>query len=313
MSTTSAALSDSCVAPPDAGTGAFSIDLEDFSQLTCRDATGYLPECSSEIDAQVAVVLGLLAESGVRGTFFSLGMLAKRRPDIVTQIHSAGHEIATHGSEHRPASAQTRAQFTTDVGDSIKLLQDITGAPVLGYRAPAFSIGRDNLWALDVLAELGLAYDSSIFPMRMRRYGIAGFDPRPRHYRLPEGGRIVEVPLSPWRVGGRDVPVAGGGYLRLMPAWLMRSAVGGLRAQARCLTFYLHPYEFDPRPLDVARSFPPHLRMSAPRRLVLNAKWNLRRKSIVTKVRWLCRHVRFLTYAELAQRIQAESSCPLPA
>ncbi|HEY3244729.1 MAG TPA: DUF3473 domain-containing protein [Phycisphaerae bacterium] len=296
--------------------GVFSIDLEDFSQLTCRDATGYLPECSADLDRQIDVILKLLAEHGISGTFFSLGMLASRRPDIIRHIHQAGHEIASHGSQHRKASTQTRAEFAADVGESLKLLQDIIQAPVLGYRAPVFSIVRDNLWALEVLAELGIVYDSSIFPMRLRRYGIAGFDPMPRRYALPAGQSIVEIPLVSWQVGRRHLPIAGGGYLRLMPQWFMRTAIDALRAQQRWLTFYLHPYEFDPQPLDVARSFPEHLRMPAAKRFALNAKWNLRRRSIVPKVQWLCRHVRFLTYGELARRVQSEQTCrplPLPA
>ncbi len=307
---TTATASPVAVAAP-ACAGAFSIDLEDFSQLTCRDATGITPDCSPDIDRQVDAILSILSEHGVRGTFFSLGMLGSRRPDIIRRIQRCGHEMASHGTAHVAASRQSRAEFKADVEDSLKLLADITGERVLGYRAPAFSIGRANLWALDVLAELGLMYDSSVFPMRMRRYGIDGFDPSPRHYSLPEGGRLVEIPLLPWRRGSRNVPVAGGGYLRLMPRRTLRSAVESFGRAGQCYTLYLHPYEFDPRPLDVARSFPSDRPMPALKRGLLNAKWNLRRSTIVDKVRRLCRNVRFGTYADLAQRIQGMPAAKL--
>jgi polysaccharide deacetylase family protein (PEP-CTERM system associated) len=287
----------------------FSIDLEDFSQLTCRDATGVVPPASPELDRQMDVLLGLLAEHGVRGTFFTLGMLAEHRPDIVKRVHAAGHEIASHGSAHFQVFRQSRAAFRRDVGDSLRRLEDLTGARVLGYRAPIFSIVRENLWALDVLAELGLEYDSSIFPVRTDRYGIDGFDPRPGVYELPEGGRLTEIPLAVWERGRRRYPVAGGGYLRLMPAFVMRSVAHAIGRAGRSFTLYLHPYEFDPGRLDVGRSFPPDRQLAPLKRRLLNFKWNLRRASIVQKVRALCRMMRFTTYAELA-RVTVASVAP---
>ncbi len=288
--------------------GVFSIDLEDFAQLTCRDATGVVPGPSPELDGQMDALLGLLAEHGVRGTFFTLGMLAEHRPDVVKRVCAAGHEIASHGSEHIQAFRQSREQFTRDVGDSVKRLSDLSGTAVLGYRAPIFSIVRENIWALDVLAALGLQYDSSVFPMRTDRYGIAGFDPLPRVYALPEGGRLTEIPLVVWNVAGGRLPVAGGGYLRLMPAFAMRSAVRAVAGSGQVFTLYLHPYEFDPRPLDVARSFPPERSMPGWKRGLLNFKWNLRRGTIIDKVRWMCRNMRLTTYAELARETAARES-----
>jgi polysaccharide deacetylase family protein (PEP-CTERM system associated) len=291
--------------------GVFSIDLEDFSQLTCRDATGVVPPPSPELDRQMDVLLELLSEEGVRGTFFTLGMLAEHRPDIVRRVHAAGHEIASHGTQHIQAFRQSRQEFKQDVDDSLRRLTDLIGEPVRGYRAPIFSITSENLWALDVLAELGVEYDSSIFPMRTRRYGIDGFDPRPRVYTLPEGGRLTEIPLVTWERGGRHYPVAGGGYLRLLPARVIEWAVGDIRRSGQCFTLYLHPYEFDPGRLDVARSFAPDRPMPRLRRGLLNWKWNLGRASIVPKVRRMCRMMTFATYGELA-RATSEREAPRP-
>jgi polysaccharide deacetylase family protein (PEP-CTERM system associated) len=293
--------------------GAFSIDLEDFSQLICKYRTNTIPDVSVDVDRQLDVVLSLLAEYRISGTFFVLGLVAARRPDLVRKVQDAGHEIATHGTNHVQAFRQGRDEFKRDVGGSIKVLEDITGQPVLGYRAPQFSIVRENLWALDVLAELGLQYDSSIFPMRLKRYGIASFDPQPRRYRLPEGGRLVEIPMHVARRGGRSFPVAGGGYLRLMPAFVLRRVVAAARASGRCFTLYLHPYEFDPFPLDVGRSMPPDQPIRFPQRTLLNAKWNLRRRSILKKARWMCANIAFATYAQLAKQVEAsQPERPLP-
>lgn len=292
--------------PPAVRRGVFSIDLEDFAQLTCRDATGIVPRASAELDRQMDTLLGVLDECGVRGTFFALGMLAAQRPDIVRRVHAAGHEIGTHGTQHIQAFRQSRDEFRRDVAESVQRLADLTSERIAGYRAPIFSIVRENLWALDVLAELGLTYDSSIFPMRTGRYGIDGFDPRPGVYDLPEGGRLTEIPLVFWQPGGRRVPVAGGGYLRLLPQFVLRWALDALDRTGQAFTLYLHPYEFDPGPLDVARSFPPDRRMSPLRRAALNFKWNLRRGSIVQKVRWLCHMMSFTTYGALAQQTAAQ-------
>ncbi len=293
-------------AAPSPRAGVFSIDLEDFAQLSCFYRTGAVPDVSADIDRQMDAVLATLAEHDVRATFFVLAMVASRRPDIVRRVHEAGHEVATHGSGHVQAFRQSRAEFKADVGDSIKILEDIIGEPVLGYRAPIFSIGRENLWALDVLAELGLVYDSSIFPVRLSRYGIDGFDPLPRPYALPEGGRLVEIPLLVVQYGRRRYPVAGGGYLRLMPQMLLRKVVDIVGRAGQQFTLYLHPYEFDPERLDVARSIPRERRIPAVKRALLNAKRNLWRKSIIKKVRWLCRNVRFTTYAELARQVASQ-------
>jgi len=282
----------------------FSIDLEDFAQLVCWSVAGTIPDVTRDLDRQMDTVLSLLEEHKLRGTFFVLGMVASRRPDIVRRVHAAGHEIATHGTNHVQAFRQTRAEFKADVGDSVKLLSDLTGRPVLGYRAPQFSIVRANLWALDLLAELGLQYDSSIFPMRLPRYGIDGFDPLPQVYQLAGGGRIVEIPLSILQRAGRRLPIAGGGYLRLMPQFVLRRAVKAMGRAGQTFTLYLHPYEFDPQPLDVGRTLSSE-HMPALRRALLNAKWNLRRRSIIAKVHWMCRNMRFTTYTHLAQHVLA--------
>ena len=183
-------------------------------------------------------------------------------------------------------------------------MSDIIGGPVFGFRAPIFSITRKNLYLLDVLADLGLEYDSSIFPKAMPRYGIDGFNPEPRNYSLPEGGRIVELPLTvvPWC--GRDWPVAGGGYVRLMPRFMLNPMIKRLGKIGRPYIFYTHPYEFDPRPIDIASNFPDGRLFPEWKRFVLNFKWNLFRGTFRDKTRHLLKSLSFSTCKEIADDIK---------
>ncbi len=186
-------------------------------------------------------MLELFQEYHVQGTFFVLGLLAEKFPDVVKEIADAGHEIGTHGYSHKPVFEIGPDAFADELIRSKKLLEDISGTEVRGYRAPDFSITEDSLWALDILAEHGMSYDSSIMPVKMRRYGIDGY-PR-RIHRLPNG--LTEVPLSTIPFAGRRWPVAGGGYLRLYPLSVTVHAINRLQSQAQPAIVYLHPYELD--------------------------------------------------------------------
>jgi polysaccharide deacetylase family protein (PEP-CTERM system associated) len=176
-----------------------------------------------------------------------LGWVAKRSPALIREIHAAGHEIACHGWTHELVYRQTRADFESETRSAKALLEDTIGSPVYGYRAASWSITRKSLWALDAISNLGFRYDSSVFPMRHDRYGIPDAPQYPSHFATPEGRRIVEFPPSTVSMLGVRVPVAGGGYFRLLPYWLTRAGLRRInREHAQPFMFYIHPWEIDP-------------------------------------------------------------------
>jgi polysaccharide deacetylase family protein (PEP-CTERM system associated) len=190
-------------------------------------------------------VLEILDDAGVRGTFFVLGWVAERHPDLVRAIRMGGHEVGSHGYEHRLIYEQTPRQFRSDLRLARDVLQDILGEPVTAYRAPSFSITRDSLWALDVLIEERFALDSSIYPTRHDRYGLPGAPLQPHCIRRP-AGEIWEFPPPVWRVCGYPMPVGGGGYFRLYPYALTVWGLRAINAAGRPFAVYLHPWELDP-------------------------------------------------------------------
>ena len=220
---------------------ALTVDVEDWVQSVLDH---HLP-LTERFVANTDRILELLAAHDVRATFFVLGLAAQKSPELVRRIHRAGHEVQSHGFGHRPVHTQTRAQFRDDVLRSKTLLEDIIGQCVTGYRAPAFSITRRNLWALDTLAECGFTYDSSIFPLGLRRYGIRGAPTWPHRLRTPNGRELIEIPVATWRVLGRRLPLGGGGYFRLFPYAAIRSAVRQLNRHENPATIYFHPYELN--------------------------------------------------------------------
>lgn len=220
---------------------ALSVDVEDWPQSTLDHD---LPITERAV-RNTHELLALFDEHNVRGTFFILGKLADRYPGLVTEIADAGHEVASHGWSHRPVFELSPSDFLNELVRSVGQLENITGRKVLGYRAPDFSITGRTLWALDLIADRGLEYDSSIFPVQLRRYGI-GNAPRTIH-RLGNG--LIEVPMSSVHWAGRRWPIAGGGYLRLLPYALTRRAIRRLECEQMPAVLYLHPYEIDPREL----------------------------------------------------------------
>src|SRR6185436_17899110 len=200
-------------------------------------------------------LLAMFEQFDVRGTFFVLGWVAERYPQLVKEISAGGHEIASHGYSHRLVYEQPRKEFRQETLRSKNLLEDITGSAVLGYRAASYSIVRESLWALDIIAELGFVYDSSIFPVRHDRYGIPDAPRAPHRMTTPNGSSIVEWPLATATVLGYRLPVAGGGYFRLLPYWLSRWGLASINAREwKPFIFYLHPWEVDPEQPRVAAS-----------------------------------------------------------
>ena len=227
---------------------AMTVDVEDYFQVSAFER--HIPRESWEsmpcrVERNLDVILGLMAERHVHGTFFTLGWIAQRYPNIVRRIVASGHELASHGYAHGRASEQSRRTFSADVCSAKKLLEDISGVSVNGYRAPSFSIGTANLWALECLAEAGYSYSSSIYPIRHDHYGMPDA-PRFPH-RPAEKTGVLEIPVTTIRIGNRNLPAGGGGYFRLLPYSLSRACLRRVnRKDGRPCVFYFHPWEIDP-------------------------------------------------------------------
>lgn len=228
---------------------AMTVDVEDYfhvsalSEVIRRDDWDRMEYRAEQSTGRL---LELFASHGVRATFFVLGWVAKRSPELIKRIHAAGHEVACHGLTHELVYRQTPEVFRQETRESKDLLEDLIGAPVLGYRAASYSITAQSLWAIDILCELGFRYDSSIFPIAHDRYGIPGASTRPGLMHGKGGGTLVEFPLSTAELFGRRVPVAGGGYFRLLPYWFTRWGLRSINEnQNQPFIFYLHPWEID--------------------------------------------------------------------
>ena len=227
---------------------AMTIDVEDYFQVSAFEK--HIPRSSWEelpcrVERNLDVILSLMSDRGVRATFFTLGWIGQRYPALVRRIVASGHELASHGYSHSRASEQDRREFLEDVRSAKKLLEDLSGVCVKGYRAPSFSIGSLNLWALDCLAESGYTYSSSIYPIRHDHYGMPQA-PRFPHRPLGASG-VLEIPVTTVRVGNRNWPAGGGGYFRLMPYSISRACLRRVnRRDGRPCVFYFHPWEIDP-------------------------------------------------------------------
>ena len=198
----------------------------------------------SRVAGNVGCLLDLLARHNTVGTFFILGWIGERYPDVVRAIASAGHEVASHGWWHRRVTALTPEEFRSEVRSSKAALEDVVGKPVLGFRAPNFSIVPGKEWAFDVLLEEGYRYDSSLFPVRRPGYGYPNATPHPHCIRRP-GGELLEFPLATAMWKGLRMPAAGGGYFRQLPYALTRAAFRQHGVQGIPGTFYIHTWEYD--------------------------------------------------------------------
>jgi polysaccharide deacetylase family protein (PEP-CTERM system associated) len=237
-------------APAAAIGNAMSIDVEDYFHVAALSSAISRSQWDSmeyRADANTDRLLEVFAAAGVKSTFFILGWVAKRSPGLVRRIQAAGHEIACHGMSHKLIYTQTLEEFTRETRESKALLEDITGERVNGYRAATYSITRRSLWALDVLYEAGFTYDSSIFPIKHDLYGIPDAPQVPTRITAPQGGTLVEFPMSTVSMFGVRLPVSGGGYFRLLPYPLLRAGLRKLNERLeRPFVFYLHPWEIDP-------------------------------------------------------------------
>jgi polysaccharide deacetylase family protein (PEP-CTERM system associated) len=225
-------------------TNALTIDVEDYFQVSAfapHIPRNEWPTRECRVERNVDRILGMLDQHGTKATFFTLGWIAERYPELVRQIVAEGHELASHGYGHERASEQTAAAFFADINLAKLILEDLAGHEVKGYRAPSFSIGQNNLWAFDCLERAGYRYSSSIYPIRHDHYGMPD---APRHAHAVGG--LLEVPATTLRFLNRNWPASGGGYFRLMPyglsCWMLRRVNHVDRLPA---VFYFHPWEID--------------------------------------------------------------------
>ena len=228
-------------------TNAMTVDVEDYFQVSAferyvsRDAWDNTP---TRVERNVDTILEMFDHEGVKGTFFTLGWMAEKHPDMVKKIATAGHEVASHGWSHVRVTQQNRQQFKGDVQRTKGKLEDLTGNSVLGYRAASYSIGEKNLWALEVLNETGHRYSSSIFPIKHDLYGMPD---APRFAFFPHNDDFVEFPVTTVSVANKNLPCAGGGWFRLVPYAGMRWAMRRVNNTDRePVIFYFHPWEIDP-------------------------------------------------------------------
>ena len=229
---------------------ALTVDVEDYYHVAAFDSV-VRPDAwcqyESRVERNTQRILDMFDEYGIKATFFVLGCVGERHPELVQTIYKNGHEVASHGYSHRRIYTQSPAQFREETRKAKRIVEDIIGQSIMGYRAASYSITSESLWALDILAEEGFNYDSSIFPVRHDLYGI------PNHCRFfsvldrKRSGRIAEIPLSTLRVFNINVPVGGGGYLRLIPYALTDRAIRRINASERQpAVVYFHPWEIDP-------------------------------------------------------------------
>ena len=224
---------------------ALTIDVEDYFQVSAF--APYIPRDHWErrdcrVERNVERILQMLDDHGTKATFFTLGWIAERHPQVVRRIVEQGHELASHGYGHERASDLTESAFFSDIDSAKKILEDLSGCAVTGYRAPSFSIGEGNLWAFDCLERAGYRYSSSIYPIRHDHYGM----PDAPRFAHRVRGALVEVPVTTARLLNRNWPASGGGYFRLMPyalsSWLLRQVN---QNDGQPVIFYFHPWEID--------------------------------------------------------------------
>jgi polysaccharide deacetylase family protein (PEP-CTERM system associated) len=235
---------------PDALLHAFTVDLEDWYQSSV-DVSAPITE---RVIRNTHILLDFLDEFGVKATFFSQGKVAETFPNLIREIQALGHEIQSHGYGHIPLHFLDASIFREDLERSLKILEDITGQAITAYRAPDFSITEQTLWALDVLAEAGIRVDSSIFPMKTWRYGISNTPLYPYELNSSLGKTLLEVPVAIWALRKRRIPIAGGGYVRLLPYPVLQRGMQAIEKEGRPAVIYCHPYEFRAEEIDEYRN-----------------------------------------------------------
>lgn len=229
-------------------TNAMTVDVEDYFQVSAFEpyiAKNQWDSLPHRVESNTDKILELFQTRGIKATFFTLGWVAERYPELIKRILTEGHELACHGYEHIRVTEQTPAEFRNDVARTKKLLEDLSGKEVKGYRAASYSIGKNNLWALDVLQEEGFKYSSSIYPVKHDLYGMPD---APRFIYEPIANQTFkEIPITTIRFGNKNLPCGGGGFFRFYPYALSKWAFNRVNNQEQQSgIFYFHPWEIDP-------------------------------------------------------------------
>jgi polysaccharide deacetylase family protein (PEP-CTERM system associated) len=275
------------------GVNGFSCELEDWFHILDCDQVRRVESWSDlplRADRSVGRLLELLAGAEARATFFCLGWMAERMPGLVRKIRRAGHEIGSHGYGHVLAYDVGPRAFEEDIVRAKRILEDLTGEEVYGFRSPGFCVRRDSLWVLDTVAKAGYRYDASVFPARHGHGGLEGTPPEP--YLIPTAcGPLVEIPASTVQFLGRRVCCFGGGHLRLAPLPVIRWGIRQLHDAGLPLIVYIHPREIDPD----------HPRLRLP--LLRRFKCYVNLRSTLPKLKWLVAEYRFTTLADIAARV----------
>lgn len=226
-----------------------TVDVEDWFQVSIfRNLIDFKDwdKQESRILQNIMKVIALFDEFGVKGTFFVLGWTAERFPKVVELIKQHGHEIGSHGYAHRMISEQSKDEFASDLEKSIKILKDIIQEDIRFYRAPNFSINKECMWAFQELSDQGIEYDSSVYPIKHDIGGMPGMPRFPFFLKFKNGNILKEFPLSTLRFMGENLPMAGGGYLRLLPFWFIKGGIRKNNKEGLPVIFYFHPWELDP-------------------------------------------------------------------
>jgi polysaccharide deacetylase family protein (PEP-CTERM system associated) len=282
-----------------------SFDLEDCDQLLARRFGN--PDWDRRwpgFERQLGRVLELLDSLRVKATFFVLGMTARNHRDWVQELANRGHDIAAHGFDHEPVFSQSRDEFRRDVERSLELIESLTGQRASGYRAPAFSMGREAAWTFEILADLGMRYDSSLYDSPRHRRRVGGIPDAPCRIELGSGRSLWEFPLAVVSWGRLRIPIGGGSYWRVLPPAVLRACLER-GATSDVVPLYFHPYECDDRPLNLPLAQPP----SRPQRILAASYW-LRAKpgwgTLPDRLRSIARDFDLATYASAVERLEDE-------
>jgi polysaccharide deacetylase family protein (PEP-CTERM system associated) len=262
-------------------TNAFSVDFEDWYQCLEVVPLSRWGEFESRIERNAHRMFDILDDCEIKATFFVLGFVAENYPHLIKEIANRGHHIGTHGYSHRQVYKINPDEFDEEIKRAVGLVSDLTGQQIYGFRAPIFSIIEQSLWALDILLKHGLRYDSSIYPVWNYRYGIVSNRRYIHELPTPARSKIVEIPIASARYLGRNFPVGGGAYLRILPYLITRMGLKSINREGQPFVFYIHPWEIDPD----------HPRADVPFRISATHYFNL--KSTEKRLRRLGRDFKF--------------------
>lgn len=275
---------------------AITVDVEDAVNQAMRNFFGRDMEPTFRVYENTSRLLDLFSEYNVSGTFFVLGEVAKTYPNLVKEISERGHELGIHGYSHARYFNLTREEARQEIISSKNLIEDISGQEVIGHRAPEFSINEETKWVLEILIEAGIKYDSSVYPCNSGRYGWPGFKKDIDWFYFSEGKRIIEAPLSVVTYLGKEIPVCGGGYLRVMPYFITDLAFKKV-LNKRPVIVYIHPYEIDPPPFQ--NFYMNEVNSSSFKTRFKIKKYWFNRSSVLFKLSSLLGQYRFTTLREL--------------